>query len=79
MKTVIIIESAEELIKFAHRVRAQNDTEPFLPSDAQIVFENDYTTVQLQNCEGFQLSETVGVTAVIQALTRHAGLKCHIT
>jgi hypothetical protein len=80
MRTVIIIESAEELIKFARRVRmADNDDTPSLPLEAQIVFDNDYNTVLLQNCKGFQLSDTVRVPGIIDALTKHAGLKCHIT
>lgn len=77
MKTLIVIETVEELLNFASRVRAANDKSPSLPPDATLVFENNYETVRLQ-ASGFTM-ENRPIEEVLTALVNRAGLKIHIT
>ena len=79
MKTLIVIETTEELLKFACKVRAKGDNTPILPDDATLVFENDFTVVQLQQCPGFVLSSDIMAYDIIEKLVHAAFLKIHIT
>ena len=79
MKTIILIESAEELIKFANPTRREGDKTPFLGSSGTIVFENNMDTVQLQGVDGFELSEKIKTEDIIKCMARSANLLIHIT
>ena len=79
MKTLIVIETAKELLKFACKVRAKGDNTPILPESATLVFENDFTVVQLQQCPGFVLSDDIMAYDIIEELAHAAFIKIHIT
>ena len=76
MKNIILIETAEELIKFANPA---NGKEPFLGENAMLVFENNMKNVFLQNAPGFQLSSEITAISIIEKLASNCQLKIHIT
>jgi hypothetical protein len=77
MKNIILIETAEELMKFANPA---NDKEPFfLGENAMLVFENDMKHVLLQNAPGFQLSSEITAISIIEKMASNCHLKIHIT
>lgn len=81
MKTVIVIETAKELLDFANPVKAKGDKTPFLGPEAELVFEqfevNEFGDATL-NAPGFDMK---GVTTedIIIELAKRANLKCRIT
>jgi len=78
MKTIIIIESVDELLKFSRDDIMQGDKSPLMPTDSTLVFENSYDIVRLES-EGFELSDKITPASIIEALAKRAGLKTHIT
>ena len=80
MKTIIVIESAEELLDFANPNRMERDIRPFLGSEAELVFEqfevNEFGEARLE-APGFDMK---GVTTedIIIELAKRANLKCRI-
>ncbi len=76
MKTVIIIETAEELVKFANPSRGEGDTMPFIQK-GKLVFENSMDRVRLE-ATGFEM-EDVTPEAVLTVLAKHCHLDIHIT
>jgi len=79
MKTLIVIESADELIQLANPNRNEGDKRPFLPpASSKLVFENCLGRVTLE-AEGFVLANHVTSEDVIRALVKHVGFKIHIT
>ena len=79
MKTLIVIETAKELLKFACKVRPKGDDTPMLPDGATLVFENELQSVRLEQCQGFVLSDDIIAEDIIEELTHAAFLKIHIT
>lgn len=77
MKTKIVIESGQELIKFACLERPVNDRNPII-SNGKIIFENGLDAVRLE-ADGFELDRSVDVEQVLSALCKNANLKCLIT
>ena len=79
MKTLIVIETAKELLKFACKVRAKGDDTPILPEGATLVFKNELQSVRLEQCQGFVLSDDIMAEDIIEELVHAAFLKIHIT
>ena len=79
MKTLIVIETAKELLKFACKVRPKGDDTPMLPDSATLVFENELQSVRLEQCQGFVLSDDVMAYDIIEELAHAAFIKIHIT
>lgn len=82
METVNIIETAEELINLARKLQPNECVEgPLLGNNSSLLFENEMKSVSLrgEGADGFELSEKIPITAVIEALCLNANFKCHIT
>ena len=80
MKSVIVLETATELVTAASRVcHGPDDKQPTLPNGAKLLFENDLKCVQLRNAPGFMLCDGVDVEQVLTALCKHAGFGIYIT
>lgn len=78
MKTIIVIESAQELIRFAAKDRMASDKSPIIPTKTKLIFENNFNDVRIESV-GFELSDQITVESLITALIKHIGLECHIT
>ena len=78
MKTLHVIESEQELIAAACRVRAAGDDTPCLPQDATLILEDDLQSVRLQ-ADGFVLSSDLKAEDIYTALIEAAGMKAHVT
>lgn len=79
MKTLIIIETAEELVKFANPNRIEGDATPFLGSGAKLVFENDFAHITLAGAKGFELAANISLTGILIALAIECNLQIHVT
>lgn len=80
MKTINIIETAEELIALAEPHQIEGDRKPFLGCEAKLIFENDMTTIRLEGVEDtFQLSGDITAEAVVQALAEKSHFGVYIT
>ena len=77
MKTLIIIETAEELIAFANHVRCSGDDRPHLPQNATLILNDDLSLIRLE-AEGFQLSDKVKAEQVLRLLFTAAGFSARI-
>jgi hypothetical protein len=77
MKTVIVIESADELLKFCERARPAGDKTPSLPSDAKLIFEDNNQSVRLE-ASGF-IMDHIPMEDLLAAFARRAGIKTHFT
>lgn len=64
MKTLILIETVEELFDFIEN-RYKDTGEPKLPEEAKIVFEDNMNYVQLQRADGFILSNDIKTESII--------------
>jgi hypothetical protein len=73
MKTIIIIESAKELIDFANPTRIEGDTEPFLDG-GQLIFDQEFLHVTLTATDKFELSPKVCPFEILKELAR----RCHL-
>jgi hypothetical protein len=78
MKTKIIIETADELIKAFNNVRHVDDNFPIVPNDAKIIFDNGFSDVQLEAFD-FKLDPSITVEDVIRAIAKKAGINILIT
>lgn len=78
MKTIIVIETAEELVSFANPNRVEGDKDPFLGPNPKLIFENDYHYIRLE-ADGFELSQGVRVEDVLKELAKEANFDIHIT
>jgi hypothetical protein len=83
MKELILIESAEELLKFADQSpRSKGNKCPKLPSDSKLWFTFSLINVGVRNvgvrleAEGFRLANHIRVKDVLSALCKKAGLEC---
>lgn len=79
MKTIIVIETAAELLKFAEPTRTSGDKIPFLGSDAILVCENDMGYIHLTGVEGFELAKDISIEDIIKEMAKKCHLDVHIT
>jgi len=78
MRTLIVFETAEEVLDAVERsIKVKEDT-TILPLNAKLVFENDMNTVFLK-ADGFVLGDAVTGESMVRALVLRAGLDVHIT
>lgn len=79
MKTLIIIETAEELVKFANPIRVGDDKTPFLGNSAKLVFENDFTHITLGGAKEFELAPNISLAEILKAFAKKCNLNIHVT
>ncbi len=79
MKTIIVIETAKELINFACPNRITGDKTPFLGNKVTLVFEHTMSCVKLEGAEGFELGIDITAESILKELARRAHLNVSIT
>jgi len=79
MKTIILIETAEELLKFANPNRTKGDTIPFLGNNAKLIFENNFATIRIEGTDNFELSEKITFEAILKEFAKTSNLQIHLT
>ena len=79
MRTVIIVETAQELIDFANPKRQEGSRMPFLGPDAKLVFDNNMDTVKLQGTKDIELSDKISFENIFKEMAKRLHLNVYIT
>lgn len=79
MKTIILIETAQELLKFANPNRIEGVKIPFLGNNAKLVFENNFETVRIEGAGNFELSEKITFEDILKEFAKKLNFQIHIT
>lgn len=79
MKTVIEIETAEELIALARKDRTQGDSRPYLnPKSNKVIFDGKMVASIASEDGKFQLSSGITPAMIIEAMARECNISTRL-
>ena len=79
VRTLILIETAEELIEFARLSRPQDDQNPYMsPADVTLILDNHVPALQGDECD-FRLAGNVTEENIICAMAKECNISIYLT
>lgn len=79
MRTEIVIETAEELIRFARLSRSQEDQDPYIdPSEVTLIIDGGAPAFQGDNCR-FRLDSDISESDILYAMAKECNISLYLT